>query len=41
MLGFREVAGAAVRHVGWWIRWHTRAHPGEGCRELIDQRCAS
>lgn len=25
-------AASAVGHVGWWMVWHTRARPTEGCR---------
>jgi hypothetical protein len=24
----------AIRHLGWWLDWHTRAKPMDGCREL-------
>jgi hypothetical protein len=38
--GIAAAAGlgaAAIRHVGWWLEWQLRAHPGEGCRELQDE----
>jgi hypothetical protein len=25
---------SAIRHIGWWLDWHTRAKPMDGCREL-------
>ena len=25
---------SAIRHLGWWLDWHTRAKPMDGCREL-------
>ena len=23
---------AALRHLGWWLDWHTRANPSDGSR---------
>jgi hypothetical protein len=27
---------SALRHVGWWLEWQTRTHPGEASRPLAD-----
>jgi hypothetical protein len=31
------LGASAARHVGWWLEWQLRAHPGEGCRELQEE----
>jgi len=23
---------SALRHIGWWLDWHARAKPSDGCR---------
>jgi hypothetical protein len=28
------MATSGLRHVGWWLAWHARAHPGEASRPL-------
>ena len=41
LAGIAAAAGlgaAAVRHVGWWLEWQLRAHPGDGCRDLQDEQ---
>jgi hypothetical protein len=27
---------SAIRHVGWWLDWHTRARPMDACRQIDD-----
>jgi hypothetical protein len=31
-----SATSSAIRHVGWWIDWHTRARPTAACRALED-----
>ena len=25
---------SAIRHLGWWLDWHARAKPTDGCRGI-------
>ena len=31
-----NAAGSALRHLAWWLEWHTRPHPTHGGRALRD-----
>ena len=33
-----NAAGSALRHLAWWLEWHTRPHPTDGGRALRDIR---
>jgi hypothetical protein len=30
---FARATTSALRHLGWWLDWHARARPTDGCRE--------
>jgi hypothetical protein len=34
--GFSAPTGivSAIRHLGWWLDWHTRARPSDACRGI-------
>jgi hypothetical protein len=36
--GFRAPVGivSAIRHLGWWLDWHTRVRPSDASRSIGD-----
>jgi hypothetical protein len=31
---------SVLRHAGWWLSWHTRGRPSDGCRGLHESDLA-